>query len=267
MENKKWLLVILSICPLFAWSWGESFSTETQKLDRTQVITMNVHCFEEDWEFRFKHILDQIIKMNPDIVALQEVCVDPKGSGDQIDFIKNYLKHKNFSASNLVTQYTHRAWDRYDEYLLMFSRLPAQVLDHGLLPPSLLQRGFIGLQIQGVWYLSTHLEYRADNASYRAEQIDFLINRYKNQSMVLMGDFNSAPDSWEQSQLLQLQYSPFFPGPTFLGGDGNASNKIDGFWISHKKTNRSHYAEVILNSKVNEKRLSDHFGVRLFLIL
>jgi endonuclease/exonuclease/phosphatase family metal-dependent hydrolase len=159
--------------------------------------------------------------------------------------------------------YTHKAWDRFDEYILILSKKTVSATNHELFPPSLLQRGFVALQWNNIWFVNTHLEYRNDNSNFRNQQIEILRQRFLNTPHVIMGDFNSAPDSTEQNQLVQNGYISLFPDKSFQGNDGNFAKNIDGFWIS--PTLKSYVTRteksVHLNYQVDGKSLSDHFAV------
>lgn len=228
---------------------------------------MNVHCYQDNWQFRFQHILDFIIQLDPDLIALQEVCSGPTESINQFDYIRQYLSQRGYPTNTFEGQYTHPAWGKYDESLLMISKHRNQWVDKGFLPASKLQRGYIGLLIDGRWYINTHLEYHADNAQFRKAQFDFLRDRYQGQTHVLMGDFNSSTDSMEQADLWQSGYQPLFPGYSHNGEDGNGSHRIDGFWLSPTllgSLNR-YEGHVMLNEKVQDQYLSDHYAVFLSL--
>lgn len=242
---------------------GLTFPPNLMAKPQRRIITMNLHCFEDQWEFRFRNILDYILEINPDVISFQEVCTEPEQKISQIDFIYNYLRSHNYRIQTFEEQYTHPAWNRYDEYLLMISKYSSSKIDKGFLPRSLLQRGFIGLTIDGRWYLNSHLEYKQENAEMRKAQIEYLKERFWNAPQILMGDFNSSPDSLEQKPLWDSQFTPVFPGETFIGHDDNGKNKIDGFWISPQYMQQiSQYSgQVVLKEKVRDQYLSDHFGV------
>lgn len=250
---KMFLLFALFTIGGFAWSAPLQF------------LSMNIHCYQDDWEFRFNQIIDRVVALNPDLIAFQEVCTSPSLHHSQIDFIRGALRQRGFPIGTFESLYTHRAWDRYDEYLLMIAKKPASMIDKGLLPPSLLQRGYVGIQVEGHWYINIHLEFREDNVSSRRQQLGFLYDRFKGKPHIIAGDFNSHPQSSEQNWLFREGYSYFFPGPSHVGHDGNASDRIDGFWLSPLMSQRISRAEarIVLDQMVDGQHLSDHFGVLL----
>jgi endonuclease/exonuclease/phosphatase (EEP) superfamily protein YafD len=121
------------------------------------------------------------------------------------------------------------------------------------------------LSIEGNWYINLHLEYRAEDAQVRKTQLDFIRQRFGNSSHMIMGDFNSSPESSEQSGLWDSGYAPVFPGPSHGEQDYIYDAKIDGYWLSPGIQNRvDHYdGKIILKEKVDGQQLSDHFAVLL----
>lgn len=229
-------------------------------------LTMNIHCYDGDWKFRFNHILDQIVRLNPEVIALQEVCTLPSSQEEnQIEFIHNGLLKRGFVIGSSEALFTHKAWDRYDEFLLLISKKSPSAKEKGLLPRSPFQRGYVAFQIDGQWYANVHLEFHQDHARFRRQQLEFLHKRFEGQPLLLAGDFNSTPDSGEQKWLKAEGYWPEFPGVTHVGDDGNSSDRIDGFWLSpwaRRRVSRVR-AWIVLNQKFGGQFLSDHFAVLL----
>jgi endonuclease/exonuclease/phosphatase family metal-dependent hydrolase len=224
---------------------------------------MNLHCFKDNWVFRLSHILDKVAEISPDVIAFQEVCSDPHSYENQIHYIRNYLSEKGYPIKGLEAQYTHQAWDQYNEYIVLITKHEVMRTDKGNLPKSILQRGYVSFLIDNKWFTNTHLEYHSDHYYDRRAQIDFLANRYPFQAHLLMGDFNSSCVDSEQDILRRYSYKPFFPGMTQTGNDGNSSNEIDGFWISYPfySQAKSMRAFSLLTEKVNDQYLSDHYAI------
>lgn len=237
--------------------------TAAMKIVNMNIVSMNIHCFDGNWTFRIQEILNKFIEVNADIISLQEVCEDPETKISQIEFIRNYLQNKNYPIKAIESQYSHQAWGRYEEFLLLISKVKVLSVNKGYLPPSLLQRAFIAFQLEPFWMVNTHLEYRADNAPDRRKQIDFLTQRFSNEPHLIGGDFNSSPTSWEQVPFSERGYQSLFPGGSHLGGDGNGSNQIDGFWLSPLLRNQLQGVRgtILLDQPVDGQYLSDHFAV------
>ena len=224
-----------------------------------EIFSMNLHCAIEEWEFRVNTILDEVVKINPDIISFQEVCVNKKLN--MISFIKNGLMNRGYHSKKVESFFTHKAWDKYDEYILMFSKLDVQKSIKEFLPKSPIIRGYIALKIQGTWYLNVHLEHRRDYAKYRKEQIHYLINKFSSSPHFIMGDFNSSPWDEEQTELHENKYQFYFPGLTHP--QPNPTRAIDGFWISNQVMGIKFEAARLFEEAVNGIFLSDHLAVKL----
>lgn len=264
MNKTLFLFLFSSFLPL------TSFAKSSQELEIKgstnqvmNILTMNIHCFKDDWKFRLSHILDKLNKISPDVIAFQEVCVDPVTHESEILYIQNFLTQNGYPINAIEAQFTHYAWDQFDEYIVLITKKNVSAIDRGFLPESLLQRGYIGFNIAKRWYINTHLEFRADNSQFRKNQINFLTNHFLNQSHLIMGDFNSSPDDEEQSIFKQKNYKSYFPGATQTGDDGNSHNNIDGFWFSPNFSSSlsSYSGSILFKEKVQDRYLSDHFAV------
>ena len=262
----KNLIIIISslffVLSISAKELDESHNIESSA-DAINVLTMNIHCFKDDWEFRLSHILTKVSELSPDVIAFQEVCENLSTKESQIDYIKKTLLKNGYPIKTIEAQFTHPAWDLYNEYIVLISKKQVLAVDKGFLPKSLLQRGFVGFNISNRWYINTHLEFRADNFNYRKMQIEFITNRFYNQAHLVAGDFNSSPEDIEQNVFKKKNYNPYFPGPTHVGDDGNSADNIDGFWFSpvfhYDLTSIS--GAILFKEKINDKYLSDHFAV------
>jgi endonuclease/exonuclease/phosphatase family metal-dependent hydrolase len=267
---KKTLFIFLVAVSLSTSLWAEVKLDDNQEpiapgvpSSSINVLTMNLYCLKDDWEFRLSHILSKVAEISPHVIAFQEVCIDSVSKENQIDYIKTFLIQKGYPLKKIEEQYTHRAWDKYDEYIVMVSKENVTAIDKGFLPQSLLQRGYIAFNVNDQWFINVHLEFRADNAHFRKNQIEFLSNRFMNQAHLIMGDFNSSPEDSEQQVFRQKGYNPYFPGPTQTGDDGNSRTNIDGIWFSSQFNSklRSISGAILFKDKVQDRYLSDHFGV------
>ncbi len=237
------------------------FSQNIYGSEKLSILTLNIQCFKNNWKFRLAHILSPIIKNGVDIVSFQEVCKSKEQN--QIEFIAKFLKKHGYDLKSLAYQFTHKAWDKYDEDLLIFSKHKAQKIKRGFLPWSPLQRAYVALKINDVWYVNIHLEHKKEYYKYRRDQIHFLVKEFENTDHVFMGDYNSSPQTQEQNELWNKKYKPYFPGPSHLGNDGNAVRTIDGFWFNYsfRKKLSNIRAKLVYTKKVNNQHLSDHLGV------
>lgn len=253
---------LLNCCAVILFVQIATASVQAQ--NRRTMITINLHCMLDQWQRRLPIILDQIISQSPDIIAFQEVCSNPSTGESQIAYINNYLNHRAYPIHSSEIIYAHAAWGKYDEHLMIVSKHSAIQTDKGLLPASLLQRVFVALKINDIWYINTHLAYRDVDAQNRKDQLQFIINRFASDRHIIMGDFNSSPKSWEQSELYNRGYYPFFPDRTFTGDSSNLEFAIDGFWFDPKILKKIHAirGHAFLKDPVDGLRLSDHYAVK-----
>jgi len=193
-----------------------------------KIFSMNLHCFEEHWQERFNTILKVVAQKDIDVYAFQELCI---GEGqDQVAFLLRHLQELHPESWTSKSLFTHKAWDRYGEYLLIVARGNELPVRAAMLPDSPLPRGFAAVRVGDTWFVNTHLEYHEDNAAYRLKQLEYLVDEFNGQAHVLMGDFNSSPGMDEQRPLKKAGYEAYFPGPTFPALKPESG--IDGFWIS-----------------------------------
>ncbi|MBK9321972.1 MAG: endonuclease/exonuclease/phosphatase family protein [Bdellovibrionaceae bacterium] len=259
VKQTLFILLILIVQP------GLAFAGVKQNSSTFKTLTLNIHCAQNNWKFRLTHILDEVVRISPDVIAFQEVCEEDSKRETQALFIQSYLVKKGYPFKAMSEQFTHFAWaNKFKEYVLLISKHKVESIEKDYLPASPLQRGYVAFLINDVWYINTHLEYKSENAKFRQEQIYFLMNRFQQFPHVIMGDFNSSPKSAEQNQLIQNGYKNYFPGNTHTGAeDGNESARIDGYWFSKLLLPDINFlgGEILLKEKVNGQYLSDHFAV------
>ena len=226
-------------------------------------FSMNIHCFEDDWQRRVETILETLVSGPVNVLAFQEVCI---GDGqNQATYLADRLRELHAGAWSHQLVFTHRAWDRYDEYLLIIGKgrdLPTRT---GTLPASPLQRGFAAIRLGDIWFVNTHLEYHSDNSHHRRAQVDFLVDEFRAGPHVIMGDFNATPGMPELDVFSENGYLPLFPGPTYPAAEPEIA--IDGFWVSPElqRRYRQSPATTMFGPDSVEGIQSDHLGVMLTL--
>jgi endonuclease/exonuclease/phosphatase family metal-dependent hydrolase len=226
-----------------------------------KVFSMNLHCFEERWQQRFDTILTTLIEEDIAVYSFQELCI---GEGeDQVAYLLQRLQELHPGEWTHRSLFTHRAWDKYDESLLIVARGQDHSLRSALLPVSPLRRGYVAVQVGDIWFVNTHLEYHEDNAEYRLRQLEYLADEFGGQSHVIMGDFNSSPEMREQEPLRLENYEPHFPGLTYPAALPEIG--IDGFWLSPGLKARISTATAtrLFGPQLRGGVQSDHLGVML----
>jgi len=226
-----------------------------------KIFSMNLHCFEADWKKRFETVLARLAPEDIAVYAFQELCIGSQG--DQVAYLSRRIRELHPGAWSSNSVFTHRAWDKYDELLLIMARGSSLSVRSALLPFSPLRRGFVSIQFEGAWFVNTHLEYHEDNSAFRLEQIGHLVNEFDAQPGIIMGDFNSSPNMDEQAPFRQALYKSQFPGPTFPASDPEMA--IDGFWLSPQMNKRVRPLSVqrLFGPGSEDGIQSDHLGVLL----
>ena len=248
---------------LFAWlaMYCTAGLSEPEKPVNLKAFSMNLHCLENDWQKRINTILDSLAAEDISVFAFQEVCI---GNGqNQATYLLDKLRGRYPEDWTHQLVYTHRAWDRYDEYLMVIVRgrdAPAQA---GTLPASALQRGFIAIRSGGIWVINIHLEYHPDNVNFRREQIEYLVDQFHAVPHIIMGDFNSSPNMDEQRLFHDQGYRAHFPGPTYPATRPEWA--IDGFWVSRELQGRFPHmtTKSMFGPDSTSGVQSDHLGVML----
>ncbi len=248
--------LLVTILLLFAWGAGGAVADTQTGL---KVFSMNLHCFEENWQDRFEAILTTISQENISVYAFQELCIGD--DADQVAYLSRRIQELHPGKWTSSSVFTHRAWDKYDEYLLIMARGKNLPVRSELLPVSPLRRGFVSVRLKDTWFVNTHLEYHTDNSAYRLKQLEYLVDEFRGTPHVIMGDFNSSPDMPEQLPLKKGLYESHFPGPTFPASQPELS--IDGFWLSpglNKRVSRVAVSRLFAADFPGGIQ-SDHLGV------
>jgi endonuclease/exonuclease/phosphatase family metal-dependent hydrolase len=166
---------------------------------RLKLLTYNVHsCIGTDRRLAPERIAEVIAGIRPDIIGLQELDVGRKRTGgiDQAHAIAEILKMKHhFHAALDVEE------ERYGDAIL--TALPAEMVKAGPLPSVGEQRGALWVQVElgekCLQVLNTHLGLRRIDRLRQAEALlgpEWLgDDRYDDQPVALLGDFNSIPSS------------------------------------------------------------------------
>lgn len=245
---------ILLITIVIAFSVVDAFAS-------SKLFSMNIHCMKNSWKQRVSLILDEAIKERSDFINLQEICIYKDESVN--DFILSYLKEKTGIQWHANIHFMHLAWDKYDEFIGLYTKHSPTDIDAGFLPISPLRRAYVATKVNDIWYVGIHLEHSDSWGEYRKEQINFLLNKFGNKKTVLMGDFNSGYEWPEQKIFIDSNWNSYFPGLTYPSH--KPYKGIDGFWTSPDLKVNIRQVKMILNTpkSVNNELiyLSDHFGV------
>ncbi|MES2829532.1 MAG: endonuclease/exonuclease/phosphatase family protein [Bacteroidota bacterium] len=273
---------------------GEGNKTNDQAL---RMMTYNVHTFKpfgEDIVQSVKEqMLDVIEQENPDIICFQEYYTRPKGLFDITDSLKRILKSPHYFFAPI-------AENDYESYgLAIFSKYP--IKNKGKIAFNDNFNGnssiWVDLQVKNkvVRIYNVHLQsiaFEQEDYNYldkvksdmdaelmparrilrmlrtafrkRSEQVDIMKAHMKacNIPFIIAGDFNDTPASYAVTQLTSSLNNTFTKKGSGFGRTYNG--KFPNFQIDYISTTKDF---EVLNHRVIEAKLSDHFPVRSDLLL
>jgi endonuclease/exonuclease/phosphatase family metal-dependent hydrolase len=248
------------------------------------VVTLNLHCLHDQPDLRAQGIALQLAKLDPDAVALQEICetVGSGGSDNMGTKIAAALKSQSGRDWQLGFAKTHVSWQTatfagYDEGIGVLAP-KGGVLSSGeqLLPqakdfPRKVAWAKVGSP-RGLFYLySTHLTISSDWTE-RVKQVQGIlgvVNGHLGDDLpqIVAGDFNdidwSGPiqtmkggppaftDAWAAK-------NPGLPGGTF--GCPSPSARIDYIFVRSASLGSLDKVEL-LDAQPQGVCLSDHLGL------
>jgi endonuclease/exonuclease/phosphatase family metal-dependent hydrolase len=164
--------------------------------DRLRLTTYNVHgCVGLDGRLRPERVLEVILQLNPEIVALQEL--------DGLECVDYFAKHLGMQLFFVAARPRHRGEGSYGNAIL--TRLPAMLVRAASLPrlhesseARAAQWVRIATEFGTVDVLNTHLGLLRDESTLQAETLlgpDWLSAPELGPYVVLCGDFNARPGS------------------------------------------------------------------------
>ncbi|KAM3144278.1 hypothetical protein pb186bvf_003740 [Paramecium bursaria] len=202
---------------------------------------------------------------NADVIALQEVAVS------QIDFLAGEYQ-KFFAPIQIVGPSVDP--DYKSEGNLFLVKPHIQVQDHKYFHISVF-RNFQVIQINNLLIVNTHLHHIIEEHQIRAHQllnIWVYLNKFPNQEIAFMGDFNLFPNSEEYQTLSKYFKSSYLtvhgkePDSTFPTGltgpymDTDPGGTLDYIWLRGNIVPLS--IKIIGDQKIEEGVYpSDHMGL------
>ncbi|MES1157806.1 MAG: endonuclease/exonuclease/phosphatase family protein [Haliangium ochraceum] len=165
-------------------------------------VTINLWGENGPHERRLDLIAAELARLDPDVVALQEVRDAPGKVANQAETLAARLGYRQVFAPST-------AWGGGVEGLAIVSRFPIAESAHRRLPHATDTEGRIVLSARveapsgAMWVHTAHLSYRQHESSHRQDQVVALDAevvaraRDNDQPQVLMGDFNTVAESDE----------------------------------------------------------------------
>lgn len=231
-------------------------SNVTKEKQRVTVLCYNIHHGAGmDRKLDLKRIGEIIKRVNPDIVALQEVedKTSRTGKVDQPKFLGEMagLKHAFGKAISF-------AGGGYGNAIL--SRFPIKDLKNSPLPGNearvLMEATLELADGQDLVFMTTHLD---TNSPQQIKSLPIIAARVKANAgklMLMAGDFNSRPES-PTIQTLQKDWTNATSGPEFLTCPSNPpTEQID--YIFYRPVNKW---RVVSRKTLDEPVASDHLPI------
>jgi endonuclease/exonuclease/phosphatase family metal-dependent hydrolase len=163
-------------------------------------------------------IAQTIRKFSPHLLGVQEIDGGSRRNShyDQIKVLSQStgMMHRHQAMEKTTLGYL------YDGNALL-SKIPFERVDHKTLPHNLKERNFIFAEIiannKRVLVITTHLAAYSVNAEERSMQVSALCAFIKKIKMpvILLGDFNCAPDTEEFSLFINCGLKSLITKPTY----------------------------------------------------
>lgn len=163
-------------------------------------LTLNLWGENGPWQGRISLLLDSLAALAPDVIGLQEVREVPgRVPNHAAEIARRHGWNHVFAPST--------AWGGGNEGLAIVSRFPIGAHEAQPLPHSTETEGRIVLSARidadsgQFWAHTTHLSFRETEGRKREDQVAFVdkaVAAHANDNVqVVMGDFNTVPDSDE----------------------------------------------------------------------
>jgi len=189
--------------------------------DTLKVLTYNINGMKpgSSPEIRINHIIENLIKINPDIISLQEINELLDGTKNQGQKIADSLSKYFNIPYYYYSAYEHLAWgNQVRELIGIISKYPIIKHNHKTLSRGIFDRQVIWCYIQTpagmINMFTTHLSFNSD--SIRIKQVqeikNFVLEREAENTSVgtiISGDFNSNSNT-KPIQMLSNDYVDSF---------------------------------------------------------
>lgn len=239
-----------------------------------RIATLNLHCLLEEWDRRVPMIVAELAELDPDVIALQEVCRE-EGGRDALPDLITRLEAATGATYEFSRAETHLAWDVYQEGIALLTRHSFDQVETIDLPVGIFPRkaivGKISHDAAVVVIAVTHLSF-GDQGSVRVNQLSFLRDHMESagvngSTQLIVGDLNEGPTGDAIVATTAAGYEdawatlhPNNDGPTY---PVNApSSRLDYVLLSAPgDAVRARQVQRFLETSVDGLYPSDHLGV------
>jgi beta-glucosidase len=265
MKTFAWILL-----SLIAFALPASATDQVQAEKALTVVTLNLYHDKEEWPKRRVQIVEELKRLRPDAIALQEV-LQHEGLTNQAEWLATQLGYRWHFVStdppDRARRYGNAILTRHP--ILKRGQKPLQPLDDSR------TAAFIRIDADGRWVnvYATHLHWTDQGGAIRAQQIAELVQYIaatsENVPSLVAGDFNSTADSPELAALREGfvdSYGTLHPQTDLTSGSTLNLKYFAPKRIDHVFFQRDAFAPVgatILFDQPDAQGVwaSDHFGM------
>lgn len=234
------------------------FVTTIAFAGKAKVFSMNLHCGLGDWQNRMDTVTEEIIRLDPDVIGLQEVCYNKKMN--MTDYIVAKLIDGGYPVKFWKTTDTHQSFLKYQEQLLIITKheVSSDIIE-SLPSMKFFENGFIAIKIENTWFINTHLHFALPQI--RSKQYARISDVFSSKKAILMGDLNSNPLDKESLVMKKNKWSSFYNGPTYPSH--KPEKTFDGFWTSNSLSSQIRQSDMRILFAGLDDQPSDHLGIWL----
>jgi endonuclease/exonuclease/phosphatase family metal-dependent hydrolase len=190
-------------------------------------VTVNLKCRTDDWLSRAATLSEELAKMDPDVIAMQEDCQDDTGlQADDLRWGLAARLDRGYDVRRADTHTASHDEGDFGEGITILSAHPINDTFTLDLPFAVFPRKAlaVNLSVRGVdtWVVATHFDFSPDADTQRAESANVILNNLPaSDAILVLGDLNSTPDSDAIANLgggltdLWIAANPSDPGLTF----------------------------------------------------
>ena len=246
------------------------------------LFSLNLWNLNQDVRGRMRRLDTYLSAARPTLACFQEVSPLEPGGRPQSDLICTQMPE----MTRLYSSQTQ--WNEREEGLAMLSSLPLISFDSFMLPEApkdqqrRLQIAVFRYRGKKIIVANTHLAFREDQDNFRLIQVEIILKHlassakhHETSAIILVGDFNSTPNSLPIAKVLddQLQLrDPFAKtdlrrfGHTFAAESPYADVTATNRWIDYVFVTdcfEIQSLELSLNGSLSGDYVSDHAALEI----
>lgn len=215
---------------------------------RLRVATLNLQCLTGDVAARLDAAAQRFATLGTDVIALEEVCVDPTvdaGPADSATRLAVLLTTRTGRRFVAHFAQTHLANNVTPEGIGLVTALPESEVTVTDLPPGDFQRkvivGVLATPVGMVAVAATHFSFRVEDAQVRIDQANAIAALLSQLSpatprQVMLGDLNAPPTEAPLDALRTAGFTDAWDSvhqgqPGYTHTSTNPTRRIDYAWL------------------------------------